>query len=81
MLYCPCQPNPISIMKEVIFINTNRSGYSVDQIYSTLTVEELINLLSEFDPESKVYLRNDNGYTFGSVSYEDIFSEEVEENE
>lgn len=68
-------------MKEVIFINTNRSGYSVDQIYSTLTVEELINLLSEFDPESKVYLRNDNGYTFGSVSYEDIFSEEVEENE
>ena len=68
-------------MKEVIFINTNRSGYSVDQIYSTLTVEELINYLSEFDPESKVYLRNDNGYTFGSISYEDIFSEEVEENE
>lgn len=68
-------------MKEIVFINTNRSGYSVDQIYSTLTVEELINHLSEFDPESKVYLRNDNGYTFGSVSYEDIISEEVEENE
>lgn len=68
-------------MKEIVFINTNRSGYSVDQIYSTLTVEELINHLSEFDPNSKVYLRNDNGYTFGSVSYEDIFSEEIEENE
>ena len=68
-------------MKEIVFINTNRSGYSVDQIYSTLTVEELINHLSEFDPNSKVYLRNDNGYTFGSVSYEDIISEEVEENE
>lgn len=84
MLYCPCQPNPIKTMKCSVFFNTNRTGYSPDQIHQTLTVQEIIDVLSGFEPNAKVYFRNDEGYTYGSISYQDIneeWTEGEDENE
>ena len=48
-------------------IEASRDGYSLDQITDTLTVQELIDILSEYDPNSKVYLSHDNGYTYGGI--------------
>ena len=67
---------------EYITINTKRNGYSVDQCGSTLTVAELVDFLSQWDDETPVYLSNDNGYTYGSINFDDISSEsEVEDDE
>ena len=34
----------------------------------TLTVQKLINCLSDFDPDAKIYFSNNNGYTYGNIS-------------
>ena len=67
-------------MKEIIYINANRTGYDIDQIWHTMTVEELIAHLENYDPESPVYLKHDNGYTFGGITMQD-FEEEWREDE
>lgn len=65
-----------------LFINTNRSGYDYDQCGRTMTVGELIELLSEYDEDTPVYLRNDNGYTYGHIGEEDFVpAEELEDEE
>lgn len=63
-----------------ILLETNRRGYSTDQIHSTLTVGELIGYLEQFDEDSKVYFSNDNGYTYGGLSWDCIIDEEEEED-
>ena len=50
-----------------ITIETTREGYSVSQCGNTMTVRELIDYLEQFDEDSKIYLSNDNGYTYGSI--------------
>lgn len=69
----------IKKMKEVITIETHRDGYGIDQCGRTLTVGELIGCLSQWDDETEVYFSNDNGYTYGSMSFEDIDTKDVEE--
>lgn len=65
---------------KALFIEGKRNGYGIDQCGRTLTVGELIELLSEFDEDRPVYLRNDNGYTYGSITERDInTAEEIEE--
>ena len=64
-----------------IFINGNRSGYSPDQCGRTLTAQQLIDILSGFDPDSPVYLKNDGGYTYGAITDWDIDEEEDTEEE
>ena len=59
-----------------LFINGKRNGYAPDQCGRTLTVGELIELLQEFDEERPVYLYNDNGYTYGSITETDLAREE-----
>lgn len=59
-----------------LFINTKRNGYDPDQCGRTLTVAELIDILSEFDDDTPVYLCNDGGYTYGSITEHDINVEE-----
>lgn len=59
-----------------MFIEGNRNGYDPDQCGKTMTVGELIEYLSEFDEDRPVYLRNDNGYTYGSINKHDIHPEE-----
>lgn len=55
-----------------LFIEGKRNGYGIDQCGKTLTVRKLIELLSDFDEDTPVYLRNDNGYTYGSITERDI---------
>lgn len=65
---------------DVIFINGKRNGYDLDQCGQTLTIGELIEILSTFDHNRYVFLRNDKGYTYGSITEDDInFSEDFDE--
>lgn len=64
-----------------IYINGNRNGYSPDQCGRTLTAQELIDILSSFDPDAPVYLKNDGGYTYGAITDWDIEEEDTEEDE
>jgi len=66
--------------KEPLFINANNNGYEPSQCGRTLTVGELIELLSYFEEDRPVYLKFDNGYTYGSIGEND-FEEELEEEE
>ena len=55
-----------------LFINANRTGYAPDQIRSTMTVAELIAALEEFPEDVPVYLKHDNGYTYGGIDWRDL---------
>lgn len=63
-----------------ITLETKRNGYAPDQCGKTMTVQELIDCLEEFDPDAKVYFSNDNGYTYGNISEWD-FNEKYEEDD
>ena len=65
--------------KTAILFNTKKTGYSVNQVLeekSTLTVQELIDYLSDFDPNSPILFSNDDGYTFGELN--DYTLDEIE---
>lgn len=66
-------------MKDALFINANRNGYSPDQCGKTLTVGELIEILAGYDEETPIYLSHDNGYTYGSIKEWDLDINEIEE--
>lgn len=58
---------------ECVFVKGNRDAYGPDQIENnTVTVGELIEILDQYDENLKVFLRNDNGYTFGSINNNSI---------
>lgn len=62
-------------MKKII-INAERTGYSTKQIRHTMTVGELIEMLSDFDEETLIYIGNDRTdygwYTYGGIRDFDI---------
>lgn len=60
---------------KAIYIEGRRDGYSPEQCDSTMTVGELIEYLSQYSKDAEVYLKNDNGYTYGSID-EYSFEEE-----
>jgi len=62
--------------REPLFINASNNGYEPSQCGTTLTVGELIELLSDFDEDRPVYLRFDNGYSYGSIGEDDIITAE-----
>lgn len=65
-----------------IYIEGKRNGYGIDQCGQTLTVGELIEILEQFDYGRPIFLRNDNGYTYGSITERDITpAEEFEEED
>lgn len=64
-----------------IYIEGKRNGYGTDQCGQTLTVGELIEILEQFDYDRPIYLRNDNGYTYGSITERDIEDAEEEAEE
>lgn len=62
--------------KEVLTIDGRRDAYSIDQMLkyeSTMTVGELIELLSNYDEDMPVMINNDNGYTYGAIKEWDSF--------
>lgn len=54
--------------KKILFIEGRREGYSIDQIDETITAGELIKALSTLPEDTEIYLDNDNGYTYGSIT-------------
>lgn len=63
---------------------TSRRGYSAEQAEeyeSALTVGELIEVLSQYDKNKKVFFSNDDGYTYGSITEDCIDEEEYTEYE
>lgn len=68
-------------MKNYLTIETHRDGYSVSQCGKTLTVSEIVDYLTQWDDDIPVYFSNDNGYTYGSISFDDINSAEVNDDD
>ena len=66
-------------MKDVLMFNTSRDGYGVDQCGETMTVKELIELLSEYDEDTEIFYKNDDGYTYGRITEGRIELEYVDE--
>ena len=66
---------------EKVFIDGRRDGYSPDQCGKTMTVGELISYLEDFDEDAKVYLKNDNGYTYGRITANSIDADESYDDE
>ena len=64
-----------------VFIDGRRDGYSPDQCGKTMTVGELISYLEDFDEDAKVYLKNDNGYTYGRITANSIDADESYDDE
>lgn len=67
--------------KQVVKIEARREGYSIDQIYRTMTVGELIAYLEQFDEDAPVYLSHDNGYTYGGITEGRIEEDYIGEDE
>ena len=68
-------------MKQSLYINAEREGYGIDQIRNTMTVGELICYLEQFEEDTPVYLKHDNGYTFGAIKESRFEDEDVEGND
>lgn len=65
-----------------LYIEGRRNGYSPDQCGRTMTVRELIDYLEQFEEDAEIYINNDNGYTFGSItesSFEENYDDEEEQ--
>ena len=70
--------------KQVIIIEAKREGYSVKQAENereAITVGELMQMLEGFDEGTKVYISNDNSYTYGSVTEYRIREDWVDEDD
>lgn len=64
-----------------LMIEGRRNGYAPDQCGRTLTVGELIERLREFDEDTEVFLKNDNGYTYGNISWDSFEEDDREDDE
>lgn len=62
-----------------VIIEATIDVYSTEQVRNTMTVKELIDILSEYDDDAKVYLSHDNGYTYGGIRYGSFSEQETEE--
>ncbi len=65
----------------MLFITGNRNGYSPQQCGRTMTVGELIAYLEQFGEDTPVYLKNDRGYTYGSITERDFEDDEYDEED
>lgn len=50
-----------------LFIEGRRTGYSPEQAGSTMTVREMIEWLEQYDEDTEIFIKNDNGYTYGNI--------------
>lgn len=64
-----------------LFLDARRQGYTPKQCGKTMTVEDLISFLSNYDGDTPIYLRHDRGYTYGAISDYDFEEEETEDME
>lgn len=63
-------------------LDTTRTHYSATSAAErTLTVGELRELLDQFDDDTPVVFRNDNGYTYGSLGWDAVSEIDTEEGD
>lgn len=70
--------------RQVLIIEAKREGYTIEQAENereAITVGELMQMLEDFDEGTKVYISNDNGYTYGSVTEYRIREDWVDEDD
>lgn len=71
-------------MAKVIILETSRDCYDKrEAIPYSISVGELIEILNEYDEDTKIILSNDGGYTYGIINedYIDIHNYETYEEE
>ena len=63
-----------SPLKPLLSLTFEKSAIKADfkEFGRTITVGELIEFLHQFDRDREVFIRNDGGYTFGSINEIDI---------
>ena len=64
----------------MVIIEAVYTAYSPKEIRNTFTVAELMEALSQYDPDEKVVISNDNGYTYGGIGWNEI-SDDYNERE
>lgn len=64
---------------KALFIEGRRNGYNPAQCGDTMTVAQLMAYLEQFDEDTPVFLKHDNGYTYGNI--DDYSFEEYDEDE
>lgn len=64
-------------MDKMVFIKTKAECYSPEYCTESITVGELIEKLQEYDENLKICFDNDNGYTYGSIDFEDIYEKGI----
>lgn len=66
-----------------IVINTTSNGYGLSQVENTVTVKELISILSQYNGDTPVFLGNNRqfieGWTSGWYTYGGITKDNIEE--
>lgn len=55
-------------MRQAIIFEAPRTGYTIDQVESPMTIGELKLYLEDFEDDDLFILSHDGGYTYGSVS-------------
>ena len=66
---------------EFVSIDGRRDGYAPSQCGNTMTVGQLIDFLSGYDEDMFVYINNDDGYTYGRVTYSSFKEESSDEDD
>lgn len=64
----------------ILMIEGRRDGYAPNQCKRTMTVGELKEAIEYLDDDTPVMLKNDNGYTYGTIT-ESSFEEEDYDDE
>ena len=64
---------------EALFIKGRVDSYSPKWCVDTLTVGGLIEILQEYDEDMPVYLNHSNGYSYGSITEDDIYKGNADE--
>ncbi len=65
-------------MEYDLLLEAKRENYGLSQIEHTMTVSELIEYLERYDGDQKVYISNDNGYTYGAITEHNFREEETD---
>ena len=59
-------------MKTALVFGSSRDGYSIGQVADrAMTVEDLRELLEDYEDDDLIIISHDNGYTYGSLWFED----------
>ena len=59
-------------MRTALVFDAGRDGYGIDQIADrAMTVGEFKRLLEDYDDDNLIVMSHDNGYTYGSIRFEE----------